>query len=306
MSKISLEPNASGAGTFTLAAPNSNTNRTLTLPDEDGTLISDGGVLFVDSANNRVGVGTSSPSSPVTINHTGSDGDVVSFEKDGSTVGSIGVDSNGLIQDGNRTDFPSFTRRDKKSFFISDIREFDEVRGSSSDNGICLVCPKFLDDFFSVSGSLDNSSRMAVVINVRSDYQNTRADRGLVYFGIDATFLPGLNDSGDGKVNPEIIISRYHVKGNTNAFSNGLVEVDFNGIPWLGIEEGIRGAAMGNGDEGFWIVRYDISTTIDDTANPEAILSDIRSDFIVHRNQLEKTSIKNVGDVNIADNTGAF
>ena len=38
MSKISLEPNASGSGTFTLAAPSSNTNRTLTLPDEEGTV----------------------------------------------------------------------------------------------------------------------------------------------------------------------------------------------------------------------------------------------------------------------------
>ena len=38
MSKISLQPNASGAGTFTLAAPDSNTNRTLTLPDETGTV----------------------------------------------------------------------------------------------------------------------------------------------------------------------------------------------------------------------------------------------------------------------------
>ena len=42
MSKISLEPNASGAGTFTLAAPNSNTNRTLTLPDEAGKILSTG------------------------------------------------------------------------------------------------------------------------------------------------------------------------------------------------------------------------------------------------------------------------
>ena len=42
MSKISLEPNASGAGTFTLAAPNSNTNRTLNLPDEAGKLLSTG------------------------------------------------------------------------------------------------------------------------------------------------------------------------------------------------------------------------------------------------------------------------
>lgn len=39
MSKISLTPNASGTGTFTIASPNSNTNRTLTLPDADGALL---------------------------------------------------------------------------------------------------------------------------------------------------------------------------------------------------------------------------------------------------------------------------
>lgn len=36
MSKIALSPNASGTGTFTIASPNSNTDRTLTLPDVDG------------------------------------------------------------------------------------------------------------------------------------------------------------------------------------------------------------------------------------------------------------------------------
>jgi len=41
MSKISLQPNASGTGTFTLAAPDSNTNRTLTLPDEAGSVLTD-------------------------------------------------------------------------------------------------------------------------------------------------------------------------------------------------------------------------------------------------------------------------
>ena len=38
MSKISLEPNDSGAGTFSIVSPDSNTNRTLTLPDESGTV----------------------------------------------------------------------------------------------------------------------------------------------------------------------------------------------------------------------------------------------------------------------------
>ena len=39
MSKIALTPNDSGTGTFTIAAPNSNTSRTLTLPDSTGELL---------------------------------------------------------------------------------------------------------------------------------------------------------------------------------------------------------------------------------------------------------------------------
>ncbi len=38
MSKIALEGNASGTGTFTIASPNSNNNRTITLPDSTGTI----------------------------------------------------------------------------------------------------------------------------------------------------------------------------------------------------------------------------------------------------------------------------
>jgi hypothetical protein len=38
MSKIALSGNASGTGTFTFAAPGTNTDRTLTLPDATGTL----------------------------------------------------------------------------------------------------------------------------------------------------------------------------------------------------------------------------------------------------------------------------
>jgi len=42
MSKITLEPNASGAGTFSIVSPDSNTNRTLNLPDEAGKILSTG------------------------------------------------------------------------------------------------------------------------------------------------------------------------------------------------------------------------------------------------------------------------
>jgi uncharacterized protein YaiE (UPF0345 family) len=39
MSKIALSGNASGTGTFTIASPNSNSDRTLTLPDNSGTMV---------------------------------------------------------------------------------------------------------------------------------------------------------------------------------------------------------------------------------------------------------------------------
>jgi len=39
MSKVALIGNASGTGTFTIASPNSNTDRTLSLPDASGTIL---------------------------------------------------------------------------------------------------------------------------------------------------------------------------------------------------------------------------------------------------------------------------
>jgi hypothetical protein len=44
MSKISITPNASGTGVFTISSPATSTNRTLTLPDEAGTIITTAGV----------------------------------------------------------------------------------------------------------------------------------------------------------------------------------------------------------------------------------------------------------------------
>ena len=42
MSKVVIQGNASGTGDFTIAAPNSNTDRTLTLPDAAGTVLTSG------------------------------------------------------------------------------------------------------------------------------------------------------------------------------------------------------------------------------------------------------------------------
>lgn len=65
MSSVSIQGNASGTGIFTIASPNSNTNRTLTLPDATGTIITTAGGAAISGTTgaftSTVGVGGATP-----------------------------------------------------------------------------------------------------------------------------------------------------------------------------------------------------------------------------------------------------
>lgn len=80
MSQIKVQGNASGTGIFTIASPNSNTDRTLTLPDQTGTVLTNAGPFTASAsasngavtvnASNNVGMGTSSPNSRLELSGT--------------------------------------------------------------------------------------------------------------------------------------------------------------------------------------------------------------------------------------------
>ena len=100
MSKVKIQGNASGTGVLTVTAPNTSTDRTITLPDSTGTLattadtfnpdaavtINESGAdvdfrvegdnkddaLFVQGSNSYVGIGTKTPERPLTIDHQSS------------------------------------------------------------------------------------------------------------------------------------------------------------------------------------------------------------------------------------------
>jgi hypothetical protein len=55
MSNITVQGNASGSGIITLESPNTNSNRTVTLPDETGTLLVSGGALGTPSSGTLSG-----------------------------------------------------------------------------------------------------------------------------------------------------------------------------------------------------------------------------------------------------------
>jgi hypothetical protein len=105
MSKVKIQGHASGTGVLTVTAPNTSTDRTITLPDETATLstfdpdgavtINDTGadvdfrvesdgnanMLFVDGGNNRVGIGTNAPARQFHL-------------KDSSTYCGLAIDGN--------------------------------------------------------------------------------------------------------------------------------------------------------------------------------------------------------------------
>jgi hypothetical protein len=72
MSKLKVSGNASGTGVITLEAPNTNTDRTITLPDGDislGVGIDDNATstaITIDASEN-VGIGTTSPDAPLHV-----------------------------------------------------------------------------------------------------------------------------------------------------------------------------------------------------------------------------------------------
>ena len=70
MAKVKIQGHASGSGVITVTAPNTSTDRTITLPDATGTLLNSDG-----DGSSLTGLSSFNPDAAVTINDTGADVD---------------------------------------------------------------------------------------------------------------------------------------------------------------------------------------------------------------------------------------
>lgn len=147
MSKISLTPNASGTGNFTIASPNSNTDRTLTLPDATGTVVTDSATQTLTNKTLTSPTLTSpalgTPASGTLTNCTG-------YPASALPTGSV-------LQVIQTVKTDTFTTTTSGTTFVDITGMSVSITPSSSSNKVMV--------FFSVHGATSNLSYVRLIRN---------------------------------------------------------------------------------------------------------------------------------------------
>ena len=107
MSKVAIQGNASGTGTFTIAAPNSNTDRTLTLPDEAGTVLTSASDIPSSSITGLTQGITEADVWRLTTNATVSGGGDITSNLERSDDSTSGLIGSGMSESSGVFTFPS-------------------------------------------------------------------------------------------------------------------------------------------------------------------------------------------------------
>ena len=170
MSKISLEPNDSGAGTFSIVSPDSNTNRTLTLPDEAGKLLS-----------------------------TGNDNPAEVFKQSnilGTVSESGGAPTGAIIERGSNANGEFVKYAD--GTMISTVRKlFSDIDLSSDDNSrlvnrlpfpVEFVSPPYTNAIFNSTNSSTNASAAIVISRIGTANSTINMDYDVWSLNTSGTF----------------------------------------------------------------------------------------------------------------------
>ena len=195
MSKVAITGNASGAGVFTIASPNSATDRTLTLPDETGTVIT-------TASLNPLTSGTAVAStSGTSIDFTG----IPSWVKR-VTVMLSGVSTNGVSA---------------KEIQIGDSGGFETTGYDSSasiQNGTAITSTTgFVLTPTSVAARAESGS--IVLVNIGS---NTWVSSGALS---QNTYANAFNNAGDKTLSGTLDRIRLTAKNGTDTFDAGLINI---------------------------------------------------------------------------------
>jgi len=177
MSKVKIEGNASGTGTLTISAPNTDTDRSITLPDGAGEVLVTDGTITIDDTNDRVGIGTSSPSQPLSVYGTDGSNNTALFTRSGGTTMYAYIDT------GSNAGFFTGSNASGSGFYANSSDNSVRVMTASSErmriNSSGLLCINITSP---TTGGLNNayitvdlSNQLGHGLNINSLAENSSA-----------------------------------------------------------------------------------------------------------------------------------
>jgi hypothetical protein len=211
MSKIALSGNASGTGTFTIASPNSNTDRTLNLPDAGGTVVSDTATQTL--TNKTINGGAITQATAVTASGTSVDFTGIPSWAKRVTVVISDLSTNGAAN-------IRFQLGDSGGV---ETTGYTSVAGYAGASSAALVSTSGFDGFGDSGASGLRSG--SFVFSLLSPASNTWALQGMFYGGGNFVFLitGGKTLSGTlGRV-------RVTTSNGTDAFDAGTINIMYEG-----------------------------------------------------------------------------
>ena len=324
MSSVSIQGNASGTGIFTIASPNSNTNRTLTLPDATGTINTSG------SANEVPAGSASTPSIyPAGDTNTGiffPAADTIAFAEGGAEA--MRINSSGQLLVGT-TSNPNGAKLNVRAgsggtdpsgvmnIVVGDDGSYTSIlavknAGNRGDIGNANGSPLFNFEFNNAAGmSMDLSGNLLAGKTAKnntdnglwaggSTYEfflcNTRADgNGSVLYinrqgsdGILAEFRQA--DAAEGNIS---------VSGSTVSYNGGHLS---RWAQMLTKPDLLKGTVMSNLDEMNVYIAPTTYWTEEDELPEGVNVGDVKVDtHEVENEQLNKVKVSDVeGDINVA------
>ena len=231
MSKVAIQGAATGTGVFTLASPATNTNRTLTIPDVDGTIVT-------SDASGNVGIGTSSPAYKLDVSGQGRFSTGITLSAATSSLYSVDgalsyyASGNGVYLNGTNSGWLALQASGSQSTYINlygtasgsnpNIIQFatagsERMRIDSSGNLLVNRTTQFLDGQYS-SDFNGNSKRGAT-------YNNTfGSGANFISFGSAGTQIGTIQQNGGSNVS-YITSSDYRLKENVQPMRGALAKV---------------------------------------------------------------------------------
>jgi hypothetical protein len=214
MSKITLSGNASGTGTFTLASPDSNSDRTLDLPDAGGTMVLDTATQTL--TNKTIQGGALTLATAVTASGT-----AVDFTSIPSWVKRVTVMFDGVSTNG--TSFPWLVRIGPSG----GVETTGYLGSSSQITSVAAVGNNYTTGFgLAVDNSSANIVNGSLVISLLNASTNTWVASGIFGQSNRAfTVLLGYSKALAGTLS----VLRITTTNGTDTFDAGTINIMYEG-----------------------------------------------------------------------------